>query len=162
MRQHSPRPDRLRSRAGACALVALLAGGALPTAAESDLATLIDARQTRFEEMGEAFKVFRDELRSDEPEVAVMPAAAEVIVSYAGHISEWFPAGSGPESGLETDALAYIWKNTDKFARIDADLVPAAAALQAAVATGEVGAITAEFSTVGRTCKACHDSFRAD
>jgi len=107
-------------------------------------------------------KVFRNELRSDSPDNEAMKSAADVVASYADQISGWFPAGSGPESGLETDALSYIWKNTEKFSRLSAEIVPASTALVAAVSGKDQATIISQVGATGKACKSCHDSFRAD
>ncbi len=128
----------------------------------ADPASLIEIRQQNFKEMGRAMKFFRDELRRDKPDTAKLSAAADVIANFAGDIAAWFPPGSGPESGIDTDALEYIWKNTEKFSLLDQQLVPAANALQAATSTGDRTAILKQVQEVGSACKACHKSFRAD
>ncbi|MFT4821612.1 MAG: cytochrome c556 [Candidatus Azotimanducaceae bacterium] len=129
---------------------------------ETTIADVVDTRQQGFKEMGRAMKVFRTELRSDSPDSNAMMVAAKTVASHADEISGWFPAGSGPESGLETDALPYIWKNTEKFSRLSREIVPASVALVAAVATKDTATIVSGVSATGKTCKGCHDSFRDD
>jgi cytochrome c556 len=147
-------------------LATLVMGGASLAAAEntkaSALADVISVRQQSFKEMGTAMKVFRKELRSDSPDRAAMTVAADMVARHAGDVSDWFPVGSGPESGLETDALPYIWKNTDKFSRLSREISRASVALVTAVATNDTSVIISQVSVTGKTCKGCHDSFRAD
>jgi cytochrome c556 len=147
-------------------LVSLLVFGSSLASSESaqdnEFAVVIKARQASFKELGDAMKVYRTELRSDSPDNSAMAAAAGVVASYADEIVDWFPVGSGPESGLDTDALPYIWKNTEKFSRLGAEIVLASAALTAAVASNDTKAIISQVSATGKACKNCHGSFRAD
>ncbi len=141
-------------------LIAVLLTGHAALADQN--AALIEARQEKLKEMGAATKVFREELKSDAPDLQRMERAAARIASYAPDLESWFPAGTGPDSGVDTDALAYIWKNTDKFTRVSKDLVTAADALVITIGKGETAAIVEAVGTLGRACKACHQSFRAD
>lgn len=141
-------------------LIAVLLTG--PAALADHHAALIEARQEKLKEMGAAMKVFREELKREAPDLQRMERAAARIASYAPELKSWFPAGTGPASGINTDALAYIWKNTDKFTRVSSELVPAADALVVTIGSGETASIAAAVGTLGRACKACHQSFRAD
>jgi cytochrome c556 len=139
------------------------AGVCSEDASEGAIAALIDERQERFEAMGEAMKVYRAYLKgADDVTPDLLVKAASVIQENASNINQYFPAGSGPESGLETDALSYIWKNQDKFERLAADLPGAAGRLTAAVASGEKTEIAGAVRDVAKNCRDCHQSFRAD
>lgn len=148
-------------------LATLLAATLLPsasvTAEEGAYTELVETRQAAFEDMGGAVKVFRDQLRGDAPFVLDEQAEAAAVISmHAPGIVDWFPEGSGPDGGYDTDARAYIWRNREKFDRLAGELVPKAGALEAAVATGERGEILQAFRTLGGTCSDCHDSYRVD
>ena len=67
-----------------------------------------------------------------------------------------FSAGS--DKGT-TRAKPEIWANTADFQAKFADMQEAMAVLQAA--DGEQGAVAKAVGGVGRTCKACHDEYRA-
>lgn len=150
-----------RLAAGSAALLSALA---LPVAATDGAFTeLVATRQAAFEDMGGAIKVFRDQLRGDAAfDLGEQADAAAVVAGHAPGIVDWFPAGSGADDGYDTDALAYIWRNREKFDRLAGELVPKAGALEAAVATGERGEILQAFRALGGTCGDCHDSYRAD
>ena len=91
----------------------------LGAAEGGEFAELVHARHEHFEDMGAATKVFRDQLRGDAPfDTPTQVEAASVIVVLAPQITTWFPTGSGPDDGYDTDALAYIWRNRAKFDRI--------------------------------------------
>ena len=76
---------------------------------------------------------------------------------------DWFPAGSGPESGLETAAKPEIWTNNTEFQEWVEALPVEAEKLQDIVANrGEISEIKAQHKALGETCKGCHDSFRVE
>ena len=50
----------------------------------------------------------------------------------------------------------------DDFVAKSNDLVEAARALQAVVATGDENAYRKAIDQVGATCKACHDAYKAE
>ena len=126
------------------------------------VAAVIEQRQSHFDAMGRAMKSLRQTLRRGEPDWPRINAAAALIESHAGRINGWFPAGSGAESGLDTDALAYIWKTPERFASIDQRLHDAAVTLTAVAEAGDAAALPAAFRAVAGACKQCHDSYRAD
>ena len=128
----------------------------------SSAADVIDTRQHGFKKMGGAMKVFRTQLREDTPDANAMSAAADTIALYAKDVSTWFPEGSGADSGLDTDALDYIWKNPTKFDGYSQALVRTSQQLVEAVASNDKGSIKAAVVAVKDSCSDCHSSFRAD
>ncbi len=112
------------SRAVVVVSLALLAMGSAAASDSSDTSVqaVIEVRQAGFKKMGAAMKSIAAELKTDAPDLTKMTAAAQVIALGAKEQPAWFPAGSGPESGLETDALAHIWKDTAKFATLSSQL----------------------------------------
>jgi cytochrome c556 len=155
---------RIRTIGLASALVIAATPATLSAAGgDGPYGELVHDRHENFEEIGDAFKVFRDQLRGDAPEdFAALDTAADVVVGYAPQIPDWFPAGSGPQDGYDTDALANIWDDWNTFASRAADLPPRAEALKAAVGTGEMSQVLDAFRATGGACKACHDDFRAE
>ncbi len=109
--------------AGFCALSAASAGAAAPEDAASPQA-VIETRQASLKKMGAAMKAIVEQLKSDAPDNARMAAAVQVISTGAEALPRWFPAGSGAEAGIETDALPYIWKDRAKFESLANRLVP--------------------------------------
>ena len=130
-----------------------------PVAAQQ---AIIDERQAGFKDMGAAMKTLRDELKSDEPNTAAMTAAAEQMAALAAKIPAWFPAGSGPESGLDTDARDYIWTNKEKFDRITDEVISATKAMVPLTTGGDLSALKKQLLVVRDSCSSCHDSYRVD
>jgi|SRR5882757_2716002 len=123
---------------------------------------VIETRRETFKKMGAGMKLIVAQLKTDAPDSARMTAAAQFISVHAEEIPHWFPAGSGPEAGIETDALPYIWKDRAKFDSIANQIVPEAKRLVVVIGGNDIGAMKAQVKLVGDVCGTCHKSFRAD
>ena len=134
---------------------------AAPTDAGPSIAEVIALRQGRLEDLGGAFRTINQQLRGD-ADMAVIQAAIASIPGLTEGIETWFPAGSGPESGIETEALATIWERPDDFAQKVADFKDASAALVLAGESGDLETIQAAVRATGATCGGCHDVYRKD
>lgn len=122
----------------------------------------IEARQGQLKKVGKSFKAISDQLKSDSPDVAAIQAAAASVPEDTTGMADWFPEGTGPESGVETDALPIIWEEKEDFLEKVSTMQEAAVALAAAAEGGDVAAIGAAFQETGGSCKACHDKYRLD
>ncbi|MCS6987880.1 MAG: cytochrome c [Sphingomonadaceae bacterium] len=139
------------------AVLALLA--ATPSFAQSPQAT-IEARQANFKAIAKAFKELNDELKKSAPSLAVLRTAAADLQKSSVRIAGFFPAGTGPETDLKTDALPAIWRNPAGFTEAARRHTAAVDALVAATRGSDMAAIRTAAGAVGPTCKGCHDSFR--
>lgn len=119
-----------------------------------------DARHESFEQIGDAMKEIGDQLKEAAPDVAKIQAAAAVINGLAPKVEGWFPAGSGPDDGIKTDALQTVWTKPEEFKAATAKFTEAAAAFDAAAKTGDLAAIGEAMKGLGGSCKGCHDKFR--
>ncbi len=142
----------------AVALVSLFACAGPLFAAPADQ---VRTRIAGFRELGASFKTVNDSLRTPEPQTFLIQIAARQIVSSSREMPGWFPAGSGPESGAKTKAKPDIWNQTAKFKAAQDAFAKQALALQAAAQSGLAPAVRAETAKLGKTCKGCHDTFRA-
>jgi len=118
------------------------------------------ARHANFKQVGGAFKAAIDETKKGSPDVKVIGASAQKLVTLSGQMSTWFPKGSGPGSGAVTDAKAEVWSDPQGFAAAVKRLQGESAKLQQIAATGDAGAAKAQVMAVGGACKNCHDKFR--
>jgi cytochrome c556 len=118
------------------------------------------SRHDHYHQLGENFKVIRDEVKGDKPDLTKIKSAARFVNEAAAEQAKWFPAGSGQEAG-KTAALPVIWSKPDEFKAAMKLFSDAAPKLNAAANSGDVGAIKTAFGDVGKTCKNCHDNFRA-
>jgi cytochrome c556 len=145
-------------------LVSLGMAGALAAAPPAGLSpqAAITARQAGYKKMGSAMKALGDQLKSDAPAKNVIVAAAQTIAVTAREQAKYFPVGSGPASGVHTDALPGIWTDRATFDKQMSAMVAETGKLVAVANGGDVAAIRVQAKATGATCAACHRQFRAD
>ena len=140
----------------------LLAAGALAAPLSKQAALrIMHERHEGMEAVGKANKLLRREVTADKPDLAAVRMAAAQISSLAAKSAKWFPNGTGPEVG-KTGAKPEIWKNPKDFAAKTRDFQAASKALHQAAVRGDAGAMKAAYGNLGKTCKACHDTYRTD
>ncbi len=132
---------------------------ALPAPAAS---TAIAQRQANFKEMGRAMKTLKDQSTGGTIDRSAAVAAAKTIAVNARTQKTMFPAGSGPSSGVKTDALPAVWSDRADFDAQMSRLAAEADRLMAAAQSGNASALNAQFRETGKVCAACHRQFRAD
>jgi len=134
---------------------------AAPAAVDAaDPAAAITARQSNLKALGAANKAISDEVKKANADMALIQANAQTITTFAPVLHTWFPAGTGMEVGVKTAAKPEVWAQPELFqARNDA-FVAEAGLFTATVATGDKAAIEMGVSSLGRTCKGCHEVFR--
>jgi cytochrome c556 len=147
-------PIRIWISAG---LIAVAAGGVV---AAADMAGVVHDRQARYKEIGKAFKAISEQLKSPAPQLAVIRASASQIDQLAPQVPGWFPAGSGAEAGVKTEAKADIWAKPADFKTAASGFAAEAHKFDTVAAGGDLNAVQAEFPTLGKACKTCHESFR--
>jgi cytochrome c556 len=124
-------------------------------AAPADIPAFMKMRHDNYEDIGKNMKVLQDNMKLDAPDMAAVTAAATKIKGYADQMATWFPAGTGPESGIKTEAKAEIW--TDR-ATFDAAVVKLQEESGKLAAVTDAAAFKAQFPVTGGTCKGCHDA----
>lgn len=144
------------SAVAVCGLAVATLATAAPSASET-----IAARQANFKKIGGATKAIKDELGGG-ADKAKIAAAARTIAATARAQAKLFPAGTGPSSGVKTDALPAIWTQRAAFDAALRKLVAEADKLAAVARAGDAAAMGAQFRAVGGSCKSCHDQFRLD
>lgn len=129
-----------------------------------DPATVIEMRRQGFKDMGAAFKGVRDQFRRPKPVMVMISEYTKPLVRYSKEpvLKTWFPEGSGPGQGVETDALTVIWEKPDEFSARWEDYITAVEALQIAVKSRDLNATREQARKVGDTCTSCHKTFRAE
>lgn len=139
------------------------ATAALPTEAvpKERAAAFQHERHEKYEAIGDAMKVISRELKGDNPDLAAVRKNAAIINAFAPQIPSLFPPGTGPDAG-KTDAKAEIWQKPDDFLAKSRDFTAAAKAFNAAAQGSDLAVIRAAHGTMGKTCKACHDLYRAE
>lgn len=162
------RMDRIIRTVSACAAaVVVVSCGAekveVPkplTAEEQALADIVKMRRANFKDLGAGFKAIGDELKAGRASSTTVVFSIKSLNPYARDIDNWFPEGSGPELGVETDAKPEIWSEETDFAKAIEEFQSAVADLTASAE--DPASVPIQFQKVGQTCKACHDQFREE
>lgn len=161
----------LKTVAAAVALIALAACSkqyqarvTVPAPAEvssTQAKAVMHERRHGMEKVGKTMKSLARQIKSGAPDMAAVKNAAATMDGLARKSSTWFPAGTGPDVG-KTGAKADIWQKPQDFAAKMKGFQTAAANFNAAAQSGNAVTATASFGELGKTCKACHDSYRTD
>lgn len=83
-------------------------------------------------------------------------AGMAALAQMAGHV---FPAGS--DKGADTTAKPEIWSKPAEFKKAMGAFQTAAANMNKAAQGTDSKAVGAAFAELGKSCKGCHDDFRA-
>lgn len=153
------RPAGILALAGFFVLGAGAAGAADPAGSAQ---AVVATRQQGFKKMGASMKALVEQLKSATPDTAKMTAAVQSIAAGSPEIAHWFPVGSGPEAGVDTDALPHIWEDRAKFDSLATRLIPETKILVTTVSGNDMAAIRTQMKAVADICSTCHKSFRAD
>jgi cytochrome c556 len=118
------------------------------------------ARHHHYHELGDAFKAVRDQSRASTPDFAALKQSAQIVNDASIDQGKWFAKGTGPEAG-KTRALADIWNKPEEFEAAQKLFADSAPALLAAANAKDIEGVRTNFGAVGKSCKNCHDTFRA-
>ena len=117
---------------------------------------LVQARRAAMKANGQALmhidKIIRSGGKLDD-----VVGLAQKIEQRAGEIPGLFPAGSGSGDAAADPA---IWQKFDDFQGKAANLQNQATMLAAAVGTGDIAIVRAQFDKVVRACGDCHKPYR--
>jgi len=122
----------------------------------------IKPRQDKLRDMGGAQKAINDEIKKGriDWDNTVIPNA-QTIKDRSAYLLNWFPKGSGPETGKKTYALPAIWQKNDDFVKLGKAVQGEAAKLNQVALSKDGNALKAQMESLGKACKACHDSYRS-
>lgn len=121
---------------------------------------LMKQRHDGMEAIGDATKKAHNALEASSPDLAAIKDAAAKINAIAPKVQSLFPAGTGPEVG-KTRAKAEIWQKPEDFALKAHDFETAASQFDVAAKSGDLAQVKMTFEALGKSCKACHDLYRA-
>ncbi len=136
------------------------AGSSQPAGSGASPADLVKARQQGLKSLGAAFKIIRDELKGDSPDAAKIRKASAEIAQAAGAINNWFPAGTGPDAGVRTDARPDVWTDPAGFASARESFVREANKWIQLGNSTDAAAWKEGAASLGQSCKGCHDKYR--
>jgi cytochrome c556 len=149
-------------RTVAAAVLLSCLGGSFVQAASPQVTAAVKSRQDKLRDMGGALKAITDELKKGKVDFdnVVIPNA-QTIKDRSAFLLNWFPKGTGPESGVKTYALPTVWQKPDDFTRIGKAAQAEAIKFDQIVNTRNPDALKAAAVSMGKACKACHDDFRS-
>jgi len=131
-----------------------------PKLTHNQALAVMKQRNDNMKAMGDAAGKIGKSFQSGSPDLNVIRQAAAQIASLAPKVVSWFPAGTGPDVG-KTRAKAEIWQKPEDFATKAHDFSQAAMDFNDAAKLGDMNRIKVTFGAMGKTCKACHDLYRA-
>ena len=139
---------------------AVLAPVGFAMAADSP-ADIIKTRHDHMKnDIGAPTKAIADQLKTGMPDKAIVNESAKKLASFAKQIPQWFPKGSGPESGVKTLAKAEIWAMPAEFKAAAEKLIVESDKLVQVAATGDAAALGDQMKATGGACQGCHKPFR--
>jgi cytochrome c556 len=128
---------------------------------KSKAAAVMHERHEGMETIGKTIKALHREFDSSAPNMATVKESAKKIADLSQKASNWFQAGTGPDVG-KTGAKPAIWQHPDDFTAKLTAFQKAAKTFDDVAAKGDAAAAKAAYGDLGKTCKACHDSYRAE
>ena len=146
--------------AALAAFVALGASGQGQVASEEEAMQVAEKRSDAMKSMGGSMRTLKRFLEG-RGTAEDASAAAAVIANAAPTIPSLFPAGTGMAALPDSESKDVIWEEWDEFVAGAERLGEKAAALQAALTSGDSGQIGAAFGDLGKNgCGGCHSKFR--
>lgn len=91
---------------------------------------------------------------------AAISQYADVLATLSKLPIDMFPAGSGKGDKVKTEAKAAIWTDSAKFKEKMTSFQQETGKLAQVAKSGDEKAIKAQIGAVGKSCKACHESFK--
>jgi cytochrome c556 len=135
---------------------AVLMFGVTAAAAQS-CQDIIDKRQTLMKKSGAAAKIGTEMIKGERPfDMAQVQQIYVAFTEDATQMPTLFPDCS--KTGHKTTAAPAIWQKMDDF---KAAIAKFAADIKAAQdSTKDVDTLKANFTTIGKNCSSCHQTFR--
>jgi cytochrome c556 len=144
---------------GAVVLASLAAGS---VAAQVPADRSVKYRQSALTVMSTSFGRIGAYVKGDAKlDAATLTMNADVVSLMSRVAFDGFLQGTEQPSTTGKGAKPEIWKEWDKFKKLQGDLQAATAKLDEAAKSGDPKAVQTAFGATGQACKACHDAFRA-
>lgn len=140
----------------ALAAIVTVAGAAH---AQPDPRLEVKLRRGNFNSLLAAYKVVNAQLKRSRPDISAIAGATDRMAVMVRQLPAWFPPGSGPESGADTNAKPEIWRRPEEFRAHATAMSEAVDRLAAAAKSGNVDAIGERQHAVSAACTACHRVF---
>ncbi|MFO8142364.1 MAG: cytochrome c [Marinobacter sp.] len=152
-------------KTGLLSTALLTAAFAMPAAAQLSVEDQIEARQAAYQFMSWNMGKIKAQAVDGEVEFNAdqMKAAANAVAAVANSgMGALFSPDSTLDKADDTRLKPEFFEQPEKAREVGMNFGREANKLQEVAASGDRAALARQFSAVGETCKACHDSFRAD
>jgi cytochrome c556 len=145
---------------GAAVLASLAAGATQAQMVPADRS--VKYRQSALTVMSTSFGRIGAQVKGDvKLDPAVLVANAEVVQMMSHFAFDGFSQNTEQPTTTGKGAKPEIWKEWDKFKKLQGDLQAATAKLVVAAKSGDAEALKTAAGDTGKACKACHDQYRA-
>ena len=136
-----------------------LAGTAGAQSARTPAADIVEARQAAMMLSGVAMGSIKAAIDAGQP-IASQRFPTRALARWAHAVPATFPAGSGAEAGVRTNAKPEIWSDRPGFEARAADYATAADRLAELAAGEDAAAFAAQWTVVRASCQSCHDGYK--
>ena len=136
-----------------------LGGAASAQGARTPAADIVEARQAAMMLSGVAMSSIKAAIDAGQP-IASQRFPTRALSRWAHAVPGMFPAGSGAEAGVRTNAKPEIWSDRAGFEARAADYAAAADRLAELAAGDDAAAFAAQWTAVRASCQACHDGYK--
>ena len=137
-----------------------LGGTAGAQDARTPSADIVEARQAAMMLSGVAMGSIKAAIDAGQP-IASQRFPTRALSRWAHAVTGAFPAGSGAEAGVRTNAKPEIWSDRAGFEAKAADYAAAADRLAELAAGEDAAAFAAQWAVVRASCQSCHDGYKA-
>jgi cytochrome c556 len=122
----------------------------------------IEYRELTMSAMGRMMSLAKMQVQGKIARKDALVFQAETLDTLGKDLALSFPAGSGPESKLKTEALATIWTDADGFTAAIKAYNDATANFVTVAKTGDLAKAAEARGAVGQACGGCHETFKAE
>lgn len=136
-----------------------LGGGASAQGARTPAADIVEARQAAMMLSGVAVNAIKAAVDAGQP-IASQRFPTRALARWAHAVPGAFPAGSGAEAGVRTNAKPEIWSDRAGFDARAVEYAAAADRLAELAAGDDAAAFAAQLVVVRASCQSCHDGYK--
>jgi cytochrome c556 len=141
------------------ATVGLLCLGGGASAQGDGAAGIVQGRQAAMMLSGTAMGAMKSAIDAQQAP-ATQRFNARALARWAHAVPGMFPAGSGAEAGVPTNAKPEVWSDRAGFEARAAEYAAAADRLSELAAGEDAAAFAAQWAVVRQSCQSCHDGYK--
>lgn len=142
------------------AVLGLLCVGGAANAQGEGADGIIKGRQAAMMLSGVAMGAMKSAMDAGQPP-ASQRFNSRALARWAHAVPGMFPAGTGSETGTQTNAKAEVWSDRAGFETKAAEYAAAADRLAELAAGEDAAAFAAQWTVVRSSCQSCHDVYKA-